>query len=209
MGRSVTVTGRGRASAPYDVAILNVAAAARAANPSDATARASYAMAAMREAVVRGGADEATLRTTSVSLSPVHDPWPTVVGYEASLSLSVRITDLEHVGSMLVAAVQAGGDGARVDGITFSHADPATLESSAREAAYADARAKAEQYAGLAGQALGEVRHVVEAEMGGGAAPRRMMAMAAADAGGGAPVDAGEGSVNAVVTVTWALGPPV
>jgi len=49
----------------------------------------------------------------------------------------------------------------------------------------------------------------VEAEMGGGIAPRRMMAMAAADAGGGAPVDAGEGSVNAVVTVTWALGPSV
>ena len=53
--------------------------------------------------------------------------------------------------------------------------------------AYADARAKAEQYAGLAGQALGEVRHVVEAEIGGGVAPRgKAMAMAAADAGGDA-----------------------
>ena len=103
MGRSVTVTGRGRASAPYDVATLNLAASARAANPSDATARASYAMQAMREAVVRGGADERTLATTSVSLNPVHDPWPTVVAYEASLSLAVRTTDLEHVGSMLVA----------------------------------------------------------------------------------------------------------
>jgi uncharacterized protein YggE len=207
MGRSVTVTGRGRASAPYDVATLRLAATARAANPSDATARASYALQAMREAVVRGGASEQTLQTTGVSLNPVHDPWPTVTGYEASLSLAVRLTDLEHVGSVLVAAVQAGGDGARVEGIAFSHDDAAALERAAREAAYADARAKAEQYAGLAGQALGEVRHVVEAEMGGGPAPRRMMAMAAADAGGGMPVDGGEGSVSAVVTVTWALGP--
>lgn len=209
MGRSVTVTGRGRASAPYDVATLNLAASARAANPSDATARASYAMQAMREAVVRGGADERTLATTNVSLNPVHDPWPTVVAYEASLSLAVRTTDLEHVGSMLVAAVQAGGDGARVDGISFSHDDAAGLESAARDAAYANARAKAEQYAGLAGQALGEVRHIAEAEIGGGGMPRRMMAMAAADSGGGMPVDGGEGSVNAVVTVTWALGPSV
>jgi uncharacterized protein YggE len=130
------------------------------------------------------------------------------VAYEASLSLSVRITDLDHVGSMLVAAVQAGGDGARVDGITFSHADAAALESAAREAAYADARAKAEQYAGLAGQALGEVRHVVEGDAGGGPLPRRYMALAA-DTGGSVPVDAGEGTVAAVVSVTWALGPSV
>jgi uncharacterized protein YggE len=165
-------------------------------------------MQAMREAVVRSGANEHTLQTTSVSLNPVHDPWPTVVAYEASLSLAVRLTDLEHVGSILVAAVQAGGDGARVDGIAFSHDDAAGLESAARDAAYANARAKAEQYAGLAGQSLGEVRHIVEAEMGSGIAPRRMMAMAA-ESGGGMPVDGGEGTVSAVVTVTWALGPSV
>jgi uncharacterized protein YggE len=208
MGRSVTVTGRGRASAMYDEATLRLAASARAANPSDATARATYAMSAIRDALLRSGVDEPSLSTTNVSLSPVHDPWPTVVAYEASLGLSVKLTELTHVGSVLVAAVEAGGDGARVDGISFSHRDPAGLEAEARQAAYADARTKAEQYAGLAGQALGEVRHVVEAEIGGGVAPRRMMAMAAESAAG-APIDAGEGAVAAVVTVTWALGPAV
>ena len=117
MGRSVTVTGRGRAAAAYDEATLRLAATARAANPSDATARATYAMAAMREAVLAGGAEESALSTTHVSLSPVHDPWPTVSAYEASLSLSVRLADLSRVGSLLVAAVDAGGDGARVEGI--------------------------------------------------------------------------------------------
>ena len=53
------------------------------------------------------------------------------------------------------------------------------------------------------------MRHIAEAEIGGGGMPKRMMAMAAADSGGGMPVDGGEGSVNAVVTVTWALGPSV
>ena len=52
MGRSVTVTGRGRTSAAYDEATLRLAASARAANPSDATARATYAMAVD----ARGGA---------------------------------------------------------------------------------------------------------------------------------------------------------
>jgi uncharacterized protein YggE len=209
MGRSVTVTGRGRASAVYDEATLRLAASARAANPSDATARATYAMAAMREAVLAGGAQESALSTTHVSLSPVHDPWPTVSAYEASLSLSVRLSDLTRVGSLLVAAVDAGGDGARVDGIWFSHRDAAELERAARDSAFADARAKAEQYAGLAGQVLGEVRHVVEAELGGGAVPRGMKSMAMASEAAGAPIDAGEGTVTSVVTVTWALGPAV
>jgi uncharacterized protein YggE len=208
MGRSVSVTGRGRASAVYDEATLRLAASARAASPSDATARATYAMSAMRDAVLRTGLEDSALSTTNVSLSPVHDPWPTVVAYEASLALSVRLTDLSRVGSVLLDAVQAGGDGARVEGIAFSHHDAAALEREARDAAYADALGKARQYAGLAGQALGEVRHMVEAEIGGGLSPRRMMAVAA-DSSGGMPIDAGEGAVVAVVTVTWALGPSV
>ena len=209
MSRSVTVTGRGRTSAPYDEATLRLAASARAANPSDATARATYAMASMRDAVLASGAEESALSTTHVSLTPVHDPWPTVSAYEASLSLSVRLGDLTRVGTVLVAAVDAGGDGARVDGIWFSHRDAGELERSSRDAAYADARAKAEQYAGLAGQALGEVRHVVEAEIGGGISPREMTVMAMSADSGGAPIDGGEGTVAAVITVTWALGPAV
>jgi uncharacterized protein YggE len=207
MGRSVTVTGHGRASAAYDEATLMVAASARAANPSDATARATYAMAQMRDAVLAGGADPAALTTTNVSLNPVHDPWPTVVAYEASLSLSVRLLDLSRVGSLLVAAVDAGGDGARVDGITFSHHDATGLDREARDAAFADARAKAEQYAGLAGQPLGEVRHVVEGGAGVATPVARRAMLASADAA--IPVDGGEGAVVATVAVTWALGPAV
>ena len=206
MGRTVIVTGRGRASAPYDEATLRLAASARAANPSDATARATYSMAAMREAVLAAGAEAERLTTTHVSLNPVHDPWPKVVGYEATLGLSVGLSDLARVGSLLVAAIDAGGDGARVDGIGFSHADPAALERTARDAAYADARDKAEQYAALAGQRLGDVKQIAEAGVGGPVPiGKRMMAMS--DAAGAPPVDGGEGSVDAVLTVSWALEP--
>ena len=163
MGRSVTVTGRGVASAAYDVATLRLAATARAANPSDATARATYAM-------------------------------------------SVRTTDLGHVGSVLVAAVDAGGDGARVDGVSFSHDDAAALERQARDLAWAEARTKAEQYAALAGQALGEVRHIVETGGAPGPMPKGVAFLAASPA---PPVDSGEGAVASVLSVTWALGPAV
>lgn len=208
MGRSVTVTGRGRVTAPYDQATLRLAVSSRAANPSDATARATYAMSAMREAVLGGGVEGSGLATTAVSLNPVHDPWPTVVGYEASLGLSVRIDDLGRVGTLLVAAIDAGGDGARVDGIAFGHRDAAGLEREARDAAYADALDKATQYAGLAGLVLGPVRRVEEAGARDEGSTRRLLSGSAA-ASAAVPVDPGEGVVTALVVVTWALGPSV
>ncbi len=208
MGRSVTVTGYGAASGTYDQGLLRLAAVARAANPGDATARATYAMAAMREVALRSGIDEAALSTTTVSLSPVHDPWPTVVAYEATLGLSVKVTELTSIGSLLVSTVEAGGDGARVDGIEFTHRDSASLQATARDAAFANARAKAEQFAGLSGQSLGEVRHITEGA-GPVALPRGRMVAMAADSSGGMPIDAGEGTISAIVTVTWALGPAV
>jgi uncharacterized protein YggE len=205
MGRTVTVTGRGRASGTFDEATLNLAASARAANPTDATARATYAIAAMREAMVARGVEPGDLATTHVSLNPVHDPWPTVVAYEASLSMRVRLSDLERVGSLLVAAVEAGGDGARIEGISFGHRDPSGLARAARDDAFDDARSKAEQFAALSGLVLGEVRTIVDGEAAMAPMPRmRMMAAAAADPGG-PPIDAGEGVVSAGVTVTWSL----
>lgn len=206
MGRSVTVTGRGEASAPYDSATLSLGATARAATPSDATARAGYALSRVREAVLTRGVTEHSLTTGAVSLAPVHDPWPTVVAYEASFTLRVRLDDIDGVGSLLVAAVDAGGDGARVDAVTFGHRDPAALMAKARGRAFAHARAKAEQYAGLAGQALGEVRHVAEG-VPNAVHPLPGARFAAASAAGPPTIDAGEGTVAAEVTVVWALGP--
>jgi hypothetical protein len=151
--------------------------------------------------------NEQALATGAVSLVPVHDPWPTVVAYEASFALTVRMDDLDGVGSLLVAAVDAGGDGARVDAVTFGHRDPAALAQLARARAFANARVKAEQYAGLSGQALGEVRHVAEATAGSRPFPGARLA--AASQAAGVPIDAGEGAVVAEVTVAWALGPVV
>ena len=208
MGRSVTVTGRGDATAPYDSVNLALGATARAATPGDATARAGYALSRVRDAVLARGVTEHALATGAVSLVPVHDPWPTVVAYEASFALTVRMEDLDGVGSLLVAAVDAGGDGARVDAVTFGHRDPAALAQQARAHAFANARAKAEQYAGLSGQALGEVRHVAEATAGS-VRPFPGARLQAASPAAGAPIDAGEGAVVAEVTVVWALGPVV
>lgn len=205
MERHVTVTGRGQVSAPYDAATLSLAANARAAKPADAAARAAYSMNGLREAVLAHGITAASLVTTAVQLNPVHDPWPTVVAYEATLSIAVSISDLGSMGSLLVAAVEAGGDGARVDGVSFRHQQSVELAREARALAFADARLKAEQYAELAGQPLGEVRQVLEAgdsiARGGGSVMRAVAAEL--------PIDPGAGQIDALITVSWVLGSAV
>ena len=206
MGRSVTVTGRGEARAPFDIATLALGATARATTPTDATTRAGYALGQVRDAVLARGVVPSDLVTGAVSLEPVHDPWPTVVAFQASFSLTVRTATLAEVGSLLVAAVDAGGDAVRVDGVTFQHRDRSELERRAHAAAYGDARRKAEQYAGLAGQALGEVRRIRADDAENHTAVRLM---AASSPAGDVPIDPGDGAVAAAVTVTWALGPAV
>ena len=92
----------------------------------------------------------------------------------------------------------------RVDSIQLDLSDVSVLQEESRSAAFLDARAKAGQYAALSDARLGAVMSVVEGAVAGGA-PRPMMRMAMAAADSAMPVEAGEQTITATVTVTWAL----
>ena len=152
----VLVTGNGAAAAAPDVAVLDLGAEARAATAGGALDAVSQAVSAMRAALLGAGVAERDLATAALSLSPYYDAHPVVAGYQAALALKVRSRSVEQVGALVVAAASAAGDAARVRGISFEHSDPHALAAAARALALADARAKAEQLAELAGRALGE-----------------------------------------------------
>jgi uncharacterized protein YggE len=204
MDKGVTVVGAGAANGPRDTCTLGLGAEARAGTAEAALAQAGVCLSRMRTALLAAGVTEHALATEGVSLNPVYDDYPTVSGYTASLGLRVRVDAVGDVGALLGDVVRAGGDGARVQSVVFSHAHPAVLEDAAREAAMADARGKAERLAGLAGRELGEAVSIEEVS-GLGPVPRPMMAkMSLADAAP-MPVDAGESAVTVSVRVRWAL----
>jgi uncharacterized protein YggE len=91
-----------------------------------------------------------------------------------------------------------------VDSIQLDLSDVSALEDEARAAAFLEARAKAAQYAALSDASLGAVVSVVEGAVAG-VSPRPMMRMAVATAESAMPVEAGEQTVTATVTVTWEL----
>ncbi|XVX21514.1 SIMPL domain-containing protein [Actinomycetota bacterium] len=204
MSEFVEVSGIGSASGVPDMALLDISVRAEAASVGAALSEMSERASAVTAAARAQGLADADLSTTSSSAQPRWDAQGQhITGYSAWTSLRLRIRDLARVSPMVSALAEAGGDAFGVDTISLAIADTTALAAQAREAAYADARTKAEQYAVLAGRELGAV--LVVADVPAPAGPRPMMRMAAESMSmAGMPVEAGEASVAASVTVRWA-----
>jgi uncharacterized protein len=199
----VTVVGTGRAGAPPDVIRIDLAAEASAVAVQSALADATAGLASMRETLTSAGVQATDLRTTDTSVHVDHGSGGRPQGYVARLGLSATVRDVGAAGTVVQEALARGGETARLSGLTFSHSDPSGLLAAAREAAFADATAKAETYAALSGRALGEVSAVEET--GGGAVPLpRSMAMAAPVADFAVEGGLQEVSVSVVVRWSWA-----
>lgn len=201
-GTGVTVTGTGLVTAVPDVAVVDLGAEARAPGVQDALDRAGAALDAAARGLRERGVTPADLRTTTTST------WTERTDDGTSrttvrLALRAQVRDVAGAGEAVRAALAAAGDAARLDGIGFALADPAPLAAAAREAAFADARERAEQYAALAGRRLGAVVEVVEG--GGGPGPVARTLAAAAPAGDALAVEPGTQEVRATVTVRWEL----
>jgi uncharacterized protein YggE len=95
------------------------------------------------------------------------------------------------------------GNALSVDAIQLDLSDVSALEDEARSVAFLEARAKAQQYAALADATLGAVLAVTEGSVRD--QPAREARMATAFAASSMPVEAGQHTVTASVTVRWAL----
>jgi uncharacterized protein len=202
----VEVTGSGAASAVPDVVVLDARVQCEAPDVAGALSAASERVAAARQSAADHGVAERDRRTTGMGVSTRWDrDGRVVVGYTSHQSLRLLVRDRERVGDLVRALAGAAGDAFGLDGVTLEVADPAPLLVRARAAAFEDARARAEQFAGLAGRPLGPVLRVTEGPDRGVPAPR-FAAKAAMEATGGMPVEAGESTVTASVTVRFGLG---
>ncbi len=199
----VVVTGTGSAATVPDVVVVSVRVHVEQPDASQALAHAGDAARAVLDAAAGHGVAPVDRHTTGLGLGTRWDH-DRVVGYTAHQRLRLRVRETAVVGALLTALADAVGDALGIDGVAFEVADPAPLHVRAREAAFADARARAEQYAALAGRRLGQVLRVVEADGEGPAPVGRGMALAA-DVAGSMPLEGGRSSVEARVTVRFAL----
>lgn len=200
MKRTVQVIGSGRAESTPDVVKLSVTAAATRDSMSEASGAANAATSRVRGALAAAGIAGADAVTQAVRFEPEWRGDGQPQRYTARQSIGVMSRDVAGAGDLVTALVEAGGNEVTIDHLEFAVSDLGPLDTAAREAAYADARARAEQYASLAGASLGAVLTVVEG--GGGAMPVLRAAKMEADAGG-MGLESGAVSVETFVTVTW------
>jgi uncharacterized protein YggE len=127
-------------------------------------------------------------------------------GYTVNESLTVKLRNLARAGKTIGDAVIAGGNAARVQGVSFALEDNAALLDQARDAAYGDAKKKAQRYAELSGRTLGQVELVSE-QVPDAAQPMPYArdALASAAPAQSVPLDAGQSQVSVSVTVRWSL----
>jgi uncharacterized protein YggE len=203
---SVLVTGTGEVSGDPDTLTADFAVETTASTIGPALDGATAAATRMRDALVRAGIARADLRTSDFSIGSTVNDHQAITGYAVSQGLTAKIRNLPRAGDLMSAAIAAGGEAARLRGVSFAIENDAALLAEARRKAFADARQKAELYAREAGRPLGRVLTVTETAAGFGG-PAGQFTPAAMDSR--FPIEPGRQQLTANVTVEWALGPPL
>lgn len=201
----IVVTGEGRADAAPDLAVVRVGVEARRPTMAEAREANATAQARLLEAVRGLGVAPADIQTEQLSLQAEYDYTDAgrqLRGYLATNMVRVRLRDVSRAGAVVDATIAAGGDEARVDGVSFEIEDPTALRVEARRRAVADARVKAEQLAAEIGATVGEPIFIEET---GVAVPGPVMMRMAAGADAATPVEAGTLETSVSVRVRWAI----
>ncbi|UCB43981.1 MAG: SIMPL domain-containing protein [Dehalococcoidales bacterium] len=163
----ITVSGEGKVSVVPDIATLNLGVEAQDTTVTTAQNQAAAAMEMIMAALTDNGVAEEDIQTQYFNIDRVtrwdDETWEEeVIGYRVTNTVSVKIRDMESIGSIIDAVVEAGGDLTRINGISFSVDDPSIYYDEAREEAMADAKARAEALAELGGVRLGKPTYITE-----------------------------------------------
>jgi uncharacterized protein YggE len=202
----VIVSGVGKVSGTPDVLRVQLGVEVHRVDVSTALRDANTIQNRVRAAVRGDGVDPKDMQTSDVSLYPSYNRRGVINGYNVSEMLTVKLRDLGHAGKTIGDAVIAGGNAARLQGVSFALEDNAALLEKARDAAYTEAKKKAERYAELSGRSLNRVELVSE-QVPQGEQPMRYADVLAAGPMKSAevPIDAGQAQVSVSVTVRWSL----
>ncbi len=205
MTGTITVKGEGTANAVPDLLDLLIGIETRRAGAAEAFSELGRTSQAVVAVLRDSGVGDRGLRTGGLGLRAEivwQDGVQRVSGYVASTQLSARLRTWESAAAIIGSVVSAGGDDTRINGLEPGFANPAAVALRARELAWADALAKAEQLASLAGSRLGRVVTIDEGPPAPSPVP---VALARAAAVESVDLEAGEASVSATVTVCWDL----
>ena len=205
--RTLTVTGVGTVAVTPDIAYVTIGVHTEDKDAKTAVNTNSTLTTKVISAIKAQGIDPKDIQTTNFSITPQQQydaqNKPLGITYLVDNSVSVTVRDLEGVGALLDAAVQAGANS--INSIQFDVADRAAAQAKAIEAAILDAETQAKVAASAtAGVTLGPVQSLLV--VNGSAAPAPMYAARSMmDASAAPPISAGQMEITVSVNLVYSL----
>lgn len=207
--RTIVMTGEGEVTAAPDEAVVSGGAITREKTASAAVAENNDIMNRVFDALDKLGVPRKAITTYGFSLEPQYppendkNPQPhVIVAYDVSNGINVTLDGVTRAGAVLDALIDAGAN--QSAGVNFRIKNSKPLLDEARAEAGKDALERAQIYAKAVGAVLGPVRSISEGYgiRNTGGTVEEVVVTAQKR---GTPIEAGEQSVSATVTVIWGI----
>jgi uncharacterized protein YggE len=201
----VTASGAGTTQAVPDTAEMSFGVTTMSPNAKSALDEAAKSAEQIASAVKKLGIADKDIQTQDVSVYPQtvdQNGKQVITGYQASLSVRVKVRDISKLGEIISAANAAGAND--ISGPTFTIDDPAPARAKAIDEAVADARKSAEAMAKAAGKSVGAVLSMSSSDVGQVPGPM----FSTSDVAGAAknvPIQPGQLDITANVVVVFEL----
>ncbi len=204
---TIFVSGEGKVFAKPDIGQVSLSVISDALTVASAQKDNTDKMNKITSAMKEAGIKEEDLKTANYNISPRYQysaGKSTIIGYEVTQTLEVKIRDLEKVGDILGKAAAAGAN--QVGSLTFTFDDPEKLNSEARQKAIDNAKTKARDLAKSLGVSLGKVVSFSE-DTDGTPAPMYSSAKEALGMGGGAipDIQTGQNEIDISVSISYEI----
>lgn len=204
--RTVTVVGTATIKSAPDEAVISLGVQTQAATAQGALNQNAERMVAVLQALFSQGIGKDDIATSYVSLYPTYgNTGMEITGYQAANQVDVTVREMDKVGAVIDASVEAGAN--LSSGISFRLSDQNQGVNEALQAAVADARSKAESLAAAGDAQLGQVVTITEMSSPSSVPPIYYERDAMAGAGGAVstPIQPPTLETQVSVSVTWEL----
>jgi uncharacterized protein YggE len=207
---TIVVVGTGTTTSVPDQCVVTVALNAIGTTPAEALDLCAAAADRAIAALVHEGVERRDVRTTNLSVQDFFDQAAQkVTARLGSYQLEITVRSLGRVAGVVAALSDAGGDALQVRSLHLTVSEREPLRQEAMRLAVRNATARAHELADAAGLRLGEILLIQDyGAFGGPQYPVRNLAMeTSGQMGPSLPLEPGEISASASVTMTIAVSP--
>lgn len=207
---SITMEGQGSVTVAPDIGVISTSVVTMAETTEKALEDNRELITKVIASMRKQGVEANDIRTSGFNIFPRYkqdstgsNGQPAITGYEVRNGIEVKVRDLPQLGDLLTIAVDAGANS--VDGIRFEVSNPEEKLDEARKKAVEAAMHKAEIFAEAAGVKLGNIVSITETGVQMPQPVALRMQAKALPGSGPVPIEAGEETISANVTIRWSL----